>query len=69
MFTFHLRKNAKWQSNKYFKPTRGFNADDVLFSFDRQRNESNPYHKVSGGGYDYFGDMGMNELLDKDRED
>ncbi|MBN9510562.1 MAG: ABC transporter substrate-binding protein [Alphaproteobacteria bacterium] len=65
VFTFHLRKNAKWQSNKYFKPTRGFNADDVLFSFDRQRNESNPYHKVSGGGYDYFGDMGMNDLLDK----
>src|ERR1700759_1774400 len=22
-FTFHLRHNAKWQSNKDFKPTRG----------------------------------------------
>jgi dipeptide transport system substrate-binding protein len=63
VFTFHLRKNAKWQSNKYFKPTRNFNADDVIFSFDRQWKDSNPYHKVSGGGYDYFGDMGMPDLL------
>jgi dipeptide transport system substrate-binding protein len=65
VFTFHLRKNAQWQSNKYFKPTRPFNADDVIFSFDRQWHDSNPYHKVSGGGYDYFGDMGMNDLLEK----
>jgi dipeptide transport system substrate-binding protein len=64
VFTFHLRKNAKWQSNKLFKPTRGFNADDVLFSFERQWKESNPFHKVSGGSYDYFGDMGMADLLE-----
>jgi dipeptide transport system substrate-binding protein len=64
-FVFHLRKGVKWQSNKNFTPTRDFNADDVIFSFDRQWKDSNPYHKVSGGGYDYFGDMGMNDLLDK----
>ncbi len=63
VFTFHLRKNAKWQSNRTFKPTRGFTADDVIFSFERQWKDSNPYHKVSGGGYDYFGDMGMADLL------
>jgi dipeptide transport system substrate-binding protein len=65
VFTFHLRHNAKWQSNKMFKPTRGFTADDVIFSFERQWKDSNPYHKISGGGYDYFGDMGMPDLLDK----
>ncbi len=64
VFTFHLRHNAKWQANKTFKPTRGFSADDVIFSFDRQWKEANPYHKVSGGGYDYFGDMSMPDLLD-----
>ena len=63
-FTFHLRKNAQWHSNKSFKPTRPANADDVIFSFERQWKDSNPYHKVSGGGYDYFGDMGMPDLLD-----
>src|SRR5271154_3464277 len=35
-FTFHLRHNVKWQSNNPFKPTRDFNADDVIFSFERQ---------------------------------
>ena len=62
-FTFHLRKGVKFQSNKNFKPTRDFNADDVLFSFERQWKDANPYHKVSGGGYDYFNDMGINKLL------
>jgi ABC-type dipeptide transport system, periplasmic component len=31
VYTFHLRKGVKFQSNKYFKPTRDFNADDVIF--------------------------------------
>lgn len=63
-FTFMLRHNVKWHSNKNFKPTRDFNADDVLFSFERQWKDENPYHKISGGGYDYFADMSMPALLD-----
>jgi dipeptide transport system substrate-binding protein len=55
--TFHLRKGVKFGSNANFKPTRDFNADDVIFSFARQSDENNPYHKVSGGSYDYFADM------------
>jgi dipeptide transport system substrate-binding protein len=35
-YTFHLRHGVKWHSNATFKPTRDFNADDVLFSFNRQ---------------------------------
>ena len=62
-FTFHLRQGVKWQSNKTFKPSRDFNADDVMFSFERQWKDANPYHKVSGGGYDYFSDMSFNKLL------
>jgi dipeptide transport system substrate-binding protein len=61
--TFHLRHGVKWQSNKDFTPTRDFNADDVLFSFERQWKDENPYHKVSGGGYSYFGDMDFPKLL------
>ena len=37
IYTFHLRKGVKFQSNKYFKPSRDFNADDVIFSFMRQK--------------------------------
>src|ERR1700758_3811382 len=29
-YTFHLRHGVKWQSNAQFKPTRDFNADDVI---------------------------------------
>lgn len=60
---FKLRKGVKFHATKDFKPTRDFNADDVLFSFNRQWKEDNPYYKVSGGAYDYFNDMDMPKLL------
>ncbi|MEN8838379.1 MAG: ABC transporter substrate-binding protein, partial [Celeribacter marinus] len=47
--TFNLRKGVSFHSNADFTPTRDFNADDVIFSFDRQGNAENPYHEVSGG--------------------
>ena len=62
-FTFHLRHGVKWHTSKTFTPTRDFNADDVIFSFERQWKDANPYHKISGGGYDYFNDMGLPKLL------
>jgi dipeptide transport system substrate-binding protein len=62
--TFHLRKGVKFHSQKDFKPTRNFNADDVLWSIDRQWKPDHPYYKVSGGKYDYFNDMDMPSLLD-----
>jgi dipeptide transport system substrate-binding protein len=65
-YTFKLRKGVKFHTTKHFTPSRDFNADDVLFSFDRQRNESHPYHKV-GGQYEYFVAMDMANLI-KDLE-
>ena len=62
--TFHLRKGVKIHGNKNFKPTRDFNADDVLFSFNRMWKADHPYNKVSGGAYDYFNDMDMPNILD-----
>jgi dipeptide transport system substrate-binding protein len=61
--TFHLRKGVKFGATRDFKPTRDFNADDVLFSFRRQSDEKNPYYKVSGGKYDYYNDMDMPKLI------
>ncbi|HQU67193.1 MAG TPA: ABC transporter substrate-binding protein, partial [Albidovulum sp.] len=46
-----------------FTPTRDFNADDVIFSFERQWKEDNPYFKVSGGTWEYFNGMSMADLL------
>ncbi|GAB2926016.1 dipeptide ABC transporter periplasmic-binding protein DppA [Hafnia psychrotolerans] len=64
-YTFHLRKGVKWQDSKDFKPTRDFNADDVVYSFERQLDKNNPYHGVSGGSYEYFDGMGMGDLISK----
>ncbi len=62
-YTFHLRRGVRFQSNFGFRPTRDFNADDVLFTFDRMRLPSHPYHAVSGGTYTYFKSMGLGRLI------
>ena len=58
-YTFHLRKGVKFGATKYFTPTREFNADDVVFSFNRMLDKTNPYHDVNGGTYAYFEGMDM----------
>ena len=62
-YTFHLRKGVKWQSNKNFKPSRDMNAGAILFMFERQWKENDPYFKVTSSNHAYFGDMGMPKLL------
>ncbi len=62
-FTFKLRRNVKFHTTKDFTPTRDFNADDVIFTFDRQRLKTHPYNKVSGGSYEYFDSMDMGKLI------
>ena len=62
-YTFHLRQGVKFHSQGNFAPSRDFNADDVVATFDRMWKPDNPYAKVSGGAYDYFNDMGMPDLL------
>ncbi len=62
-FTFHLRKGVKWQTTKSFKPSRDFNADDVIFSFERQWKADNPFFKVTSDNHAYFSDMDMPKML------
>lgn len=63
-YTFYLRNDAKFHKTDFFKPTRNMNADDVLFSFNRQRLKDHPYHMVGGGNYLYFENMEMNIIQD-----
>ena len=62
--TFKLRQGVKFHSNDQFTPTRDFNADDVIFSFDRQGNPDNPYNGYSGGTWEYYGSMSMPDLVE-----
>ncbi len=62
-YTFHLRQGVTWQTTDDFTPTREFNADDVIYSFERQWKEDHPYFNVSGGSYEYFNSMDMGNLL------
>ena len=62
-YTFKLRAGVKFHSNKNFTPSREFNADDVVYSFERQLLVDHPMYKVSGGQYEYFESMGMPALI------
>jgi len=62
-YIFNLRKGVKFHSSDIFKPTRDFNADDVIFSFNRQRLPDHPYSKISGGTYEYFQGMEMGKTI------
>lgn len=63
VYTFRLRKGVKFHNKADFTPTRDFNADDVVFSFERQLRKDNPYYSVSNGTYEYFEGMGMPDLI------
>ena len=56
-YTFKLRKGVKWHASKSFTPTREFNVDDVLFSFNRMLDANHPYNKVGSGNYQFFGEI------------
>lgn len=60
---FKLRRDVQFHRTAWFTPTRPFNADDVLFSFERQWRPRHPFHRVSGGNYAYFANIGLGELL------
>lgn len=63
-YTFHLRPGVKFHTTEYFTPTRDMNADDVIFSFERQWKEDNPWYAyLSGLTWDYFQGMDMPKFL------
>jgi ABC-type transport system substrate-binding protein len=64
-YTFKLRKGVKFHTNDKFTPTRDFNADDVVFSFDRQCEGRQPLEQVyrQGASWEYFAGMGNADLI------
>jgi len=65
-YTFHLRRGVKFHTTPKFKPTRDFNADDMMYSWYRMADPNHPFHKNSPGQtYAYFDDMGMARIVEK----
>ena len=64
-YTFHLRDGVKFHTTPYFKPTRDFNADDVLFTFNRMLDKDMPFRKAYPTEFPYFTDMGMDKNIAK----
>ena len=62
-YTFQLRKEVAFHQIKTFKPTRFFNADDVLFSINRWRLIDHPFHNISGGRYPYTDSLDLGGLI------
>jgi dipeptide transport system substrate-binding protein len=64
-YTFKLRKGVKFHSNANFRPTRDFNADDVIFSWNRMADDNHAFHKLTAGQtFAYYDDMGMKNIVD-----
>jgi dipeptide transport system substrate-binding protein len=68
-YTFRLQKGVKWQSNRSFTPTRGMNADDVVFSFRRMFDRSNPFYRSVSGNFPEFAALLAPSLLSVERAD
>ncbi|MFJ7884221.1 ABC transporter substrate-binding protein [Pseudomonas sp. NPDC096917] len=64
-YTFHLRDGVKFHTTPYFTPTRNFNADDVLFTFNRMLDKDMPFRKAYPTEFPYFTDMGMDKNIAK----
>ena len=62
-YTFKLREGVKFHSTDYFKPSRTFNADDVLFTFERMLDKNHPFRKAYPSEFPYFTDMGMDQNI------
>lgn len=62
-YTFHLREGVQFHSTDYFKPSRTFNADDVLFTFNRMLDRDMPFRKAYPTEFPYFTDMGMDKNI------
>jgi|TARA_R110002020_G_scaffold45984_7_gene131086 dipeptide transport system substrate-binding protein len=63
-YTFKLRPGVKFHTTEFFTPSRELNADDVVFSIDRQINAENPWNQyVAGASWEYAAGMGFPELI------
>ncbi|MFK3723494.1 ABC transporter substrate-binding protein [Pseudomonas monteilii] len=62
-YTFHLRDDVHWHTTPYFTPSRPFDADDVLFTFERMRDRQHPFRQAYPTEFPYFVSMGLDRNI------
>lgn len=63
-YTFKLRNNVKFHTTEYFTPSRDLNADDVIFSLQRQLDKTSPWHSyITGVTREMTTAMGLPDMI------
>ena len=62
-YIFTLRKGVQFQTTAWFTPSRAMNAEDVVFSFRRIIDTTNPFHYVGSGLYPWFSGIDFQNLV------
>ncbi|PCI21964.1 MAG: ABC transporter substrate-binding protein [SAR324 cluster bacterium] len=62
-YTFYLRRGVEFAKTSYFTRDATFTADDVIFSFMRQKDPKHPFYTVGGGTWEYWDRMGMSYIV------
>lgn len=62
--TFKLRKGVKFHTTEQFKPSRDFNADDVIFTFMRMADKNHPFNKAYPAQFPFASDTGLDTNIE-----
>ena len=63
VFTFTLRPGVKFHTTPYFTPTRAFNADDVMFTFQRLVDAKQPFNVAFAATFVYPQSLGLTAMI------
>jgi peptide/nickel transport system substrate-binding protein/dipeptide transport system substrate-binding protein len=63
-FTFKLRRGVRFHSTPYFRPTREFSADDVLFTFGRFIDPKHPFNLAFPANFVYPQSIGLGAMIE-----
>ena len=64
-YLFKLRRGVRFHTTPWFKPTRDFNAEDVVFTFTRMLDLKHPFQQAYPSISPYMSYMGWDKAVEK----
>jgi peptide/nickel transport system substrate-binding protein len=64
-YVFTLRNDVKFHSTAYFQPSRGLSSEDVVYTFQRMLDPTDPWHKIAIQGFPHAQSMQLPALVRK----